>query len=144
MLNARAWNVLLRTAHIAAMGVLLGGYAFSVVPRDRLLPSLLLTVGTGVALGMLEAGMHLLWFHQGRGLITLAKLGLLCAIPLFEDYSFHILLVVVVIASIGSHMRARLRYYSLIYREVVYCHGGPGAGRLAAEIREEENAPEDE
>lgn len=134
MFNTRTLNVLVRTVHIAAMGVLLGGCAFK-VPRHDLLPSLWLTVGSGVVLWMLEAGTHLLWFHQGRGLITLAKLGLFCTVPLFEDYSFHILVVVVVLASIGSHMRARLRYYSIIYREVVYCDGGPGA-RLADEIRE--------
>jgi len=132
MLNARLWNIMLRTAHIAAMGVLLGGHAFD-VPPERLLLSLWLTIGTGAALAAIEAGPSLLWFHQGRGLMTLAKLLLLCAVPLLWDYRLAILLVVVVIASVGSHMPARLRYYSVIYGQVIRAGCGPGTSRLAQE-----------
>lgn len=133
MFNARTWNIALRTAHIAAMGVLLGGHAFD-RPREELLTVLWLTIATGVGLGMLEAGPSLLWFHQGRGLMTLAKLGLLCAVPFLWDH-WHIrlavLLAVVVIASVGSHMPARLRYYSVIYREVIPDRCGPGTASLS-------------
>jgi hypothetical protein len=132
MLNARAWNIALRTAHIAAMGVLLGGHAFNLPAKD-LLPSLWLTIGTGVGLGLLEAGPSLLWFHQGRGLMTVAKLALLCAVPFLWGH-WHIrlavLLAVVAIASVGSHMPARLRYYSVIYRQVIADRSGPGAAAL--------------
>ncbi len=132
MLSSRAWNIAVRSAHIATMGVLLGGHAFN-VDRSRLLPALWLTIGTGVVLGALEAGPRLLWFHQGRGLATLAKLGLLCVVPLLWG-NWHlrlgVMLTVVVIASVGSHMPARLRYYSVWYREVLRSEGGPGAARL--------------
>ena len=141
MFNTRTWNILLRTAHIAAMGVLLGGYAFNVQPPSRLLVSLWLTVGTGLGLGLLEAGPRLLWFHQGRGLMTIAKLSLLCAVPLLENYCclrLTVLLAVVVIASVGSHMPARYRYYSIVYRDVITCQGGPGAAQLAAESVQQE------
>jgi len=138
MLNSRFWNIALRTAHIAAMGVLLGGHAFD-VPREKLLPSLVLTIASGVALGLLEAGPSLIWFHQGRGLMTLAKLALLATIPWFWDCRFPILLVVVVLASVGSHMTARLRYYSFIYREVINCHNGPGTTQLSAELEEKKD-----
>jgi len=130
MLNARLWNITLRTAHIASMGVLLGGHAFEVA-RERLLLSLWLTIGSGAALAAIEAGPSLLWFHQGRGLMTLAKLLLLCAVPLLCDYRLPILLVVVVIASVGSHMPARLRYYSVVYRRVIRAGCGPGTSRSA-------------
>ena len=140
MLNARTWNIALRTAHIAAMGVLLGGHAFD-VPREDLLLSLWLTIGTGVGLGLLETGGSLVWFHQGRGLMTLAKLGLLCAVPLLWDCwaaRLAILLVVVALASVASHMTAGWRYYSVLYREVIPDRGGPGASRLAAPPDDEE------
>jgi hypothetical protein len=133
MLNARLWNIAFRTAHIAAMGVLLGGHAFD-VPRERLLLSLWLTIGTGAVLGFLEAGPRLMWFHQGRGLMTVAKLVLLCAVPLFWDCRLAILLLVVVIASVGSHMPARLRYYSVLYREVIPEGSGPGARQLREQL----------
>ena len=131
MLTARTINIVVRTMHIAAMGVLLGGHAFD-VPRERLLLSLWLTIGTGVALGAIEAGPRLLWFHQGRGLMTLAKLGLLCAVPFLWGHwplRLAVLLLVVALASIGSHMPARFRYYSVIFRKVILCGSGPGVSR---------------
>ena len=135
----RALNILFRTAHIAAAGILLGGHAFN-LPPGQLLPSLWLTIATGAGLGMLEAGPSLLWFHQGRGLMTLAKLGLLCAVPFLWDYwhlRLAVLLVVVAIASVGSHMPARFRYYSVILREVIPCRSGPGSSQLADEPGED-------
>lgn len=140
MFNARTWNIALRTAHIAAMGALLGGHAFD-VDRQRLYLSLGLTIGTGAALGFLEAGGRLLWFHQGRGLMTIAKLALLCAVPLLWGYwhvRLAVMLAVVAIASVGSHMPARLRYYSVLYGEVIPDRCGPGtAVLLTAEDAEE-------
>jgi hypothetical protein len=135
--NARFWNITLRTAHLAAMGVLLGGHAFD-VPPGRLLVALWTTIGTGIALGGLETGGHLLWFHQGRGLMTLGKLALVAAVPWFWQYRLPILLAVVALASVGSHMPARFRYYSVVYGEVIPCSGGPGAGRMQADKAERE------
>jgi len=126
----RAWNIGLRSGHLAAMGVLLGGHAFDIAPA-RLLPALWATVLTGIALVAVEAGLNLVWLHQGRGLMTLAKLGLLAAVPWFWDYRLPILLAVVVLASVGSHMPARFRYYSVLYRAVIPCGSGPGISTLA-------------
>jgi hypothetical protein len=135
MLSARLWNIALRTAHLAAMGILLGGHGFD-VPRARLLVPLFWTVGTGIALGAVESGGRLLWFHQGRGLMTLAKLALVAFVPWFWDYRLPILLVVVALASVGSHMPARFRYYSVLYGKVIPCSGGPGTGTLNADTVE--------
>lgn len=118
------------------MGVLLGGHAFD-VPASRLLAALWLTVGTGLVLVALEAGLGTIWFHQGRGLMTLAKLALVAMVPLVWDYRLPILLLVVVLASVGSHMPARYRYYSILYKQVLRCHGGPGDAQLAADSREQ-------
>jgi len=116
------------------MGVLLGGHAFD-VPPERLLLSLWLTIGTGAGLGVLEAGPGLVWFHQGRGLMTLGKLLLIGAVPFFWTVRLPILLLVVVIASVGSHMPARFRYYSVLYGKVVPCGSGPGVWRLDDELQ---------
>ena len=137
MPNSRAVNITLRTAHIAVMGILLGGHAFD-VPRERLLLSLWLTIGTGVALAVVEAGPSPVWFHQGRGLMTLAKMALLCVIPFWWDYRLAVLLVVVVIASVGSHMPARFRYYSVLRREVVRDARGPGTSQWNDNLAKEE------
>jgi hypothetical protein len=133
----RALNIALRTAHIAAMGVLLGGHAFDVAP-ERLMVALWLTIGTGVVLAGVESGLKPLWLHQGRGFMTLAKLVLLCVIPLAWDYRLPILLLVVVIASVGSHMPGRFRYYSVVYREVIHDGCGPGRKRMPEEGSKDE------
>ena len=124
----RAFNIALRTAHIGAMGILVGGHAFDVTP-ERLKASLWLTIGTGVALATMEAGPRLLWFHQGSGLLTMAKLALICAVPLAWDYRLPILLAAIVIASVGSHMPGRYRHYSVLYRRVIHDVSGPGGKR---------------
>jgi len=137
MLNARFWNIALRTAHLAAMGVLLGGHAFD-VPPSRLVTALWWTISTGLALGAVETGGRLVWFHQGRGLATLAKLVLVAAVPWFWEYRFPILLAVVALASVGSHAPARFRYYSVVYGKVIRCSGGPGTAALEADAAENE------
>jgi len=122
----RALNIAFRTAHIAAMGTLLGGHAFDVSP-ERLHLSLWLTIGTGLALAASEiGGFRLLWFHQGRGVMTLTKLALICVVPFAWNYRLPILLAVVAIASVGSHMTARFRYYSVLRREIIRGGCGPG------------------
>lgn len=118
--SKRAWNIAVRTAHIATSGVLVGGHVFD-QPPERLLPWLGATVVTGAALIGLEAGPHLRWFHQGRGVLVLIKLLLLSAIPWCWDQRVPLLFVVVVLACIGSHMPARFRYYSLLYRRRLDC-----------------------
>jgi hypothetical protein len=123
----RGLSILVRTAHIAAMGVFVGGHAFAVDP-GRLAVSLWLTIGTGVFLVAIEAGPRLLWFHQGSGVLTLGKLALLSVVPLAWDHRLPILLGVIVLASVGSHMPGRLRHYSVVYRRVIHDVAGSGAG----------------
>lgn len=116
--HARALNILLRTVHLAAMGMLLGAHAFD-VSEERLHGVLYLTIASGGGLVFLEAWPGLHWFHQGRGLFVLLKLALLCVVPLWWSFRLPILLVVVVLASVGSHMPRRFRYYSVVYRRVL-------------------------
>ena len=123
-------NIGLRTAHIGSMGILLGGHAFDVAP-ERLKIILWLTIGTGVALAALESGARLLWLHQGRGIMVMVKLALICVVPLAWDYRLPILLGVILIGSVGSHMSGRFRYYSVIYRQVIHDGYGPGGGGTA-------------
>jgi hypothetical protein len=131
-MTKRALNIALRTAHLGSMGVLLGGHAFAVEP-DRLHVALWLTVGTGLLLAAAEADGRLLWFHQGRGLVTLAKLAVLCLVPVLWDHRFYVLLGVLVLGSVGSHMSSRYRYYSVIHRRVVPYGRGPGVTRLGGD-----------
>jgi len=116
--HARAWNIAFRTAHIGATGILLGGHVFDVA-EDRLRTILYLCILTGTFLIAIEAYPSCRWFYQGRGVLVLAKLLLLCVIPALWNYRVLILLVVIVIASVGSHMPSRFRYYSFVHRRIL-------------------------
>ena len=114
---ARAWNMAFRTIHIGVTGILFGGHVFDVA-AERLLIWLYLSIATGIGLIVIEAYPSCRWFYQGRGVAVLFKLVLLGIVPLLWDYRVAILSAVLVLASVGSHMPGRFRYYSLLHREV--------------------------
>ena len=120
----RAVNIGLRTAHIGVTGVLCGGHVFG-VPPEQLKIWLLWTILTGGMLTAVEAFPHVYWLYQGRGLCVLAKLALLCLIPWLWDYRVAILAAVIVLASVGSHMPARFRYYSVLHGRMLDDHKPP-------------------
>ena len=109
----RAWNIVWRTIHIAVSGVLVGGHVFS-VPPERLTPILLLVVATGLVLMAIEAWpFRMAWLFEGRALMVFAKLAVLALIPFAWPQRVPLLFVVIAIASVGSHMPGRFRYYSI-------------------------------
>ncbi|MFB3854586.1 MAG: hypothetical protein ACE148_12275 [Vicinamibacterales bacterium] len=118
LFERRAWNIACRTAHIATTGALLGGHVFGAA-ASSLRPWLYAAIATGAILVLLEAYSGLRWLHQARGILVLVKLALLLAIPFAWHMRVPILFAVVVLASVGSHMPARYRYYSVVAREVL-------------------------
>ena len=117
--GTRGLSIALRTLHLASFGILLGGHAFA-IEADRLLPALYLTIASGIGLMALEVYViGLYWFFQGKGVMVLAKLAILLTVPFLWEYRVFLLLLVVVIASVGSHMPARYRHYSFLHRRVV-------------------------
>ena len=117
--RSRAMSIAFRTLHLAAFGILIGGHAFE-LHTDRLLLYLWLTILSGVGLIALEVyAVGLYWLVLGKGIMVLVKLGLLLLIPFFWQARVALLLRVVGIASVGSHMPARYRHYSLLHRGVI-------------------------
>jgi hypothetical protein len=85
------------------------------VPAARLHGMLAFTIVTGALLIVLEAfSVRLRWLVQGRGLLVLGKLTMLVAIPFAWSSRLALLMGVIVLASVGSHMPARFRYYSVV------------------------------
>lgn len=117
--GSRAWSIAFRTLHLAAFGIFLGGHAFG-ADAEELLASLWLTILSGVGLIALEvyAG-GLYWVFLGKGITVLIKLGILLAIPFYWESRVPLLLLVVGIASVGSHMPSRFRHYSVLHRRVI-------------------------
>ena len=117
--GTRGMSIALRTLHLASFGILLGGHAFS-IEADRLLPALYLTIASGIGLIAIEVYViGLYWLFLGKGVMVLLKLAIVLAVPSFWEYRLLLLLSVVVIASVGSHMPARYRHYSLLHGHVV-------------------------
>lgn len=111
---SRALNIAFRTAHIGVASVLAGGHVFS-VPRPQLHVWLYATVATGSVLVVLEAYPRWRWFYELRGAMAIVKLLLVGLIPWLWPYRVWLLAAVIVLASVGSHMPARFRYYSLLH-----------------------------
>jgi hypothetical protein len=105
----RALGLALRTAHLMTFGALLGGHFFDVDP-GHLMPFLLATIASGVGLVALEVTSTCAWLFMGKGLVVLVKLTVLLMVPLFWEYRLPLLLVIVTVASIGSHMPSRFRH----------------------------------
>lgn len=113
----RILRTTLRTIHLAAMGILLGGHVFG-VDAPRLLPWLWLTIGTGGTFAALEMYGSCTWLFQVRGVLFLAKIALLCLVPVFWEQRVWFLVAVLVIGSAGSHLPARFRCHSMLFRNL--------------------------
>src|SRR5574341_2074397 len=114
----RGINIALRTAHLMTSGILLGGHVFD-MSADRLILWLYLTIASGVGLVLLELYTSCRWIYLGKGAMIVLKIGLLIAAAVWWDQRVVFLLLVVLIGSVGSHMPARFRYYSLIHGQVI-------------------------
>lgn len=115
--GARALGIVLRTAHVAAMAVLVGGTHFS-APDPALRTWQVLAVLTGVALlgTELSHGRH--WAYQGRGLMTIAHVAAL-ALLASSGMSRAGTAAALVIGAIGSHMPRAARKWSLRHGRVL-------------------------
>lgn len=109
----RALGLALRTAHLMTFGALLGGHFFN-VDSARLMPFLLATIASGVALLALELASTCAWLFMGKGLMVLAKLFILLMVPFFWEHRVFLLLLTVAVASVGSHMPSRFRHRCLL------------------------------
>ncbi len=114
----RAISITLRTGHLMTSGLLLGGHAFDVAPH-RLILLLYLTIASGVGLAFLELYSSCRWIYLGKGILVILKVALLLAAGVWWEQRVVFLLLVVLVGSVGSHMPARYRYYSLIHRRVI-------------------------
>jgi len=115
---ARAAKIAFRTAHLMATNFLFGGHVFG-APLEQLRLLLYAAIFTGGGMIALEAYPSLGFLFEGWGVLLLGKLALLCLIPWLPGCRLWLLLGVVALAAVGSHMPARFRHYSLLYRTVI-------------------------
>jgi hypothetical protein len=114
----RGINIALRSAHLMTFGILLGGHVFDIAPH-RLILYLYLTVASGVGLIAVELYRSCRWIYLLKGVLVILKLMLLVAAGIWWDQRVALLLFVVLLGSVGSHLPARFRYYSVIHRRLL-------------------------
>ena len=115
---ARPFQVALRTAHIMAMALVLGGIALG-AGADRLEGAILATVLSGVALFLLDLAKGSAALTQGSGVAVLLKLALLGLGNLQPRFRLAWYLAATAVASVGSHMPASWRHFSFIQWRVI-------------------------
>jgi hypothetical protein len=110
--------VALRTVHIAAMALVLGGAAFRVPDRETFVP-LLLTVGSGVLLLAVDLAKSCVFLYQGAGVASLVKLALVGLGYHLPESRLAFYLAAMVVGSIGSHMTSSWRHWSFLDGKVL-------------------------
>jgi uncharacterized membrane protein YjjB (DUF3815 family) len=110
-------SIALRTAHLLAMAVFLGGL-YADAPAPWLATWRLLTAATGAALLLTEVSHGRHWIVQGRGVATLAHVGVLGLLAV-GGLDRAACTAALVIGAVGSHMPRSLRKWSFRQRRVV-------------------------
>lgn len=116
--GARALQVALRSVHIAAMALVLGGIAQG-GDFETLGTPILWTVLSGVLLLVVDLARRCLVLSQGSGAALFLKLGLLGLGNLFPAARLEWYLAATLVASIGSHMSGDWRHFSLLKGRVL-------------------------
>jgi hypothetical protein len=114
----RGAGIVVRTAHLAAMAVLVGGVHFA-APAPALVAWRVLTAATGVALLVLEASHSRHWAYQGRGVVTILHLSApaLLLVPAVSGRAAT--LATLAVGAVGSHLPRTIRKWSFRHRSVV-------------------------
>ena len=108
---SRIAQVVLRSAHIAAMGLVLGGIYLG-GGFERLRAAILLTVASGLLLAAVDLAKGPGFLLQGSGAALLLKLALLGLGNWWSGARLEWYLAATVVASIGSHMPGAWRHFS--------------------------------
>jgi hypothetical protein len=114
----RLAGITARTAHILVTSIYLGGRVWD-VPAEQLRVWRYLTIVTGVALLVSETRHGRNWLHQGRGLTTMAHVGVLIPGQLWPGLAKAAPVAAMVIGSLGSHLPKSLRKWSLLRGRVM-------------------------
>lgn len=114
---ARAISVAVRTAHLGAMAVVVGGLHFS-APGSSLRTWKVVTVATGVALLASEISHSRHWIYQGRGVLAIAHVAPLALLAV-DGIERVALAGALIIGALGSHLPRSVRKFSLRHGRVV-------------------------
>lgn len=105
----RTVRTALRTLHILATGVLVGGHIFG-QPKEQLFGWLVGSVASGVALLATDLHATFAFLLQVRGLLVLLKIALTASVLFFWEARVPLLVAALTLGAAGSHMPGSLRH----------------------------------
>ncbi|MGA2082038.1 MAG: hypothetical protein ABSH53_15715 [Holophaga sp.] len=109
----RGIQVALRSVHIAAMGLVLGGIWLG-GGYDRLRTAILAAVASGLLLALVDLFKGPGFLLQGSGAALLLKLALLGLGNWYSGARLEWYLAATLVASVGSHMPGSWRHFSFL------------------------------
>jgi hypothetical protein len=115
---ARPAQLILRSVHLAAMALVVGGIPFG-GDFQTLRGPILITLASGILLFAIDLAKDLAILTQGSGVAVLVKLGLLGMGCLQPATRLPWYLAATLIASIGSHMPGTWRHFSFLTWKVM-------------------------
>jgi hypothetical protein len=115
---ARPAQLALRSLHIAAMALVVGGIPFG-ADFGTLRNAILLTGISGLLLFAIDLARDAAYLGQGSGVAVLLKLGLLGLGALQPAHRLTWYLAATLVASVGSHMPGDWRHFSFLSWKVM-------------------------
>lgn len=111
-------RTVLRAVHILCGGVLLGGYVFTVGATALHLWWFATVISGGL---LLATDLHATCaaLLEVRGLVVVAKLVLLLALPAAGEHATWLLAIVLLVGAISSHLPGRYRHMVVFLRDRV-------------------------
>ncbi|RPI76433.1 MAG: hypothetical protein EHM45_12930 [Desulfobacteraceae bacterium] len=114
----RVADIILRTAHVAMIGIVFGG-AFFGVAFSRLILWNNLVIATGCGLIASEVYHCRHWFYQGSGVLGLIHIGLFGLIRLRPGLAAPLLTLSLILGMMGSHLPKKFRHWSFVHGRVM-------------------------
>lgn len=114
----RGAQVVLRSVHVAAMGLVLGGIYLG-GGHDQLHAAIVATVASGALMAAIDLVKGPSYLFQGSGVALLLKLALLGLGNLFPAGRLGWYLAATLVASVGSHMPGSWRHFSFVKGRVL-------------------------
>lgn len=109
----RTADIAFRTIHTLSTSILLGGHFFG-APKERLLPFLIITILTGVALIMSSCHFDRYWINRASGVAVIFKLLLLSLVLVWWEHRVLIFIGVMLIGAVVSHAPSWFRNSMII------------------------------
>lgn len=109
----RAVRTVLRTLHILATGVLLGGHIFGQA-KEQLFGWLVGSVASGVVLLATDLHATFAVVLEVRGLLVLLKIVLTASVLFFWEARVPLLVAALTLGAAGSHMPGSLRHRLIV------------------------------